>query len=102
MGKEILAPVKVGDKVIYKKWGGDEIKIDGKELKPTNELKKLFDGNDFGSNVGAIGCALSHYNLWKQLVEDSTNEYYLIIEDDLSLFSHFKETYDKIEQSFRI
>lgn len=32
-GKIVSAPVKVGDKVIYKKWGGDEIKIDGKELK---------------------------------------------------------------------
>ena len=26
-GKKIGAPVKVGDKVIYKKWGGDEIKL---------------------------------------------------------------------------
>lgn len=25
------APVKVGDKVVYKKWGGNEIKIAGKE-----------------------------------------------------------------------
>lgn len=32
-GKTFPAPVKVGDIVFYKKWGGDEIKIDGKELK---------------------------------------------------------------------
>lgn len=32
-GKTITPPVKVGDKVFYKKWGGDEIKIEGKELK---------------------------------------------------------------------
>ena len=32
-GKEILSPVKVGEKVVYKKWGGDEIKVDGKEFK---------------------------------------------------------------------
>ncbi|MDP3733414.1 MAG: co-chaperone GroES [Candidatus Daviesbacteria bacterium] len=32
-GKSVKCPVKVGDKVVYKKWGGDEIKIDGKELK---------------------------------------------------------------------
>ncbi|MBI2195816.1 MAG: co-chaperone GroES [Candidatus Levybacteria bacterium] len=32
-GKKIVAPVNVGDVVIYKKWGGDEIKIDGKDLK---------------------------------------------------------------------
>ena len=32
-GKTIVCPVKVGDKVVYKKWGGDEIKVAGKELK---------------------------------------------------------------------
>ena len=31
-GKEIVCPVKVGDKVVYKKWGGNEIKVEGKEL----------------------------------------------------------------------
>lgn len=32
-GKEIGAPVNVGDKVIYKKWGGDELKFNGVEYK---------------------------------------------------------------------
>lgn len=32
-GKVLKCPVDVGDKVFYKKWGGDEIKVDGKELK---------------------------------------------------------------------
>ena len=32
-GKQIGAPVNVGDKVIYKKWGGDEIKLNGVEYK---------------------------------------------------------------------
>ncbi|MBI4037691.1 co-chaperone GroES [Candidatus Curtissbacteria bacterium] len=31
-GHEIKCPVKVGDKVVYKKWGGNEIKVEGKEL----------------------------------------------------------------------
>ena len=31
-GKEITCPVKVGDKVVYKKWGGNELKVEGKEL----------------------------------------------------------------------
>lgn len=26
-GHELIAPVKVGDAVIYKKWGGNEVKI---------------------------------------------------------------------------
>jgi chaperonin GroES len=32
-GRQLKAPVKVGDKVVYKKWGGDEIKVGGVEYK---------------------------------------------------------------------
>lgn len=31
-GKHIKINVKEGDKVMYKKWGGNEIKVGGKEL----------------------------------------------------------------------
>ena len=31
-GKTVKCPVKTGDKVVYKKWGGNEVKVDGKEL----------------------------------------------------------------------
>ena len=30
-GKTVKSPAKVGDVVIYKKWGGNEVKIDGVE-----------------------------------------------------------------------
>lgn len=30
-GVKKSAPVKVGDMVIYKKWGGNEVKVEGKE-----------------------------------------------------------------------
>ncbi len=30
-GQKIVSPAKVGDTVIYKKWGGNEVKIEGKE-----------------------------------------------------------------------
>lgn len=30
-GTKLTSPVKVGDMVIFKKWGGSEVKIDGKE-----------------------------------------------------------------------
>lgn len=30
-GNKITQPAKTGDIVIYKKWGGNEVKIDGKE-----------------------------------------------------------------------
>lgn len=32
-GHYITCPVKVGDRVYYKKWGGDEIDVEGEELK---------------------------------------------------------------------
>jgi chaperonin GroES len=32
-GKVLSSPVKVGDIVVYKKWGGDEIKVEGVEYK---------------------------------------------------------------------
>ena len=45
-GKVLKAPVKVGDKVVYKKWGGDEIKIEGKELKLVkfDDLMAILEG----------------------------------------------------------
>jgi chaperonin GroES len=30
-GKKIKMSVKVGDKVMYKKWGGNEVKVNGEE-----------------------------------------------------------------------
>jgi hypothetical protein len=51
--------------------------IDGTILKPTLELKELFKGNDFGNRRGVIGCALSHYYLWLELLNDKENDYYI-------------------------
>ena len=68
--------------------------IDGKELVLTDDIGKLFMGNDFGSRRGVIGCALSHYTLWKQLMADATNEYYTIFEDDITLVDGFKAKWD--------
>ncbi|MCL5795410.1 MAG: co-chaperone GroES [Patescibacteria group bacterium] len=36
-GKLVPLSVKVGDKILFSKYGGDEIKIDGKELKILQE-----------------------------------------------------------------
>lgn len=73
--------------------------IDGSLLAPTPELKHLFRNNDFGSRKGVIGCALSHYNLWKRLVDDSQHEYYVIMEDDFVLSSNFKKQLDTLKSN---
>jgi GR25 family glycosyltransferase involved in LPS biosynthesis len=64
--------------------------IDGKLLQPTDEIKKIFTGNDFGTIRAVIGCALSHKTLWEQLVEDPVYDRYLILEDDIELVNGFK------------
>lgn len=45
-GKLITAPVKIGDKVIFKKWGGDEIKVSGVEYKLVkfDDLMAILEG----------------------------------------------------------
>ena len=73
--------------------------IDGNQLKPTSELKKLFQGNDFANRKGVIGCALSHYNLWKELLNDHHNDYYIIMEDDFTLRHDFKEQIELLKKS---
>ena len=65
--------------------------VDGNELEPNKRLKTLFLGNDFGCRNGVIGCALSHFQLWKDLLEDKHNNYYIIFEDDISVVDRFQE-----------
>ena len=61
----------------------------GKELAATNDIKELFKGNDFKYRKGVIGCALSHIGLWQQLCRDANNEYYVIVEDDITMCDDF-------------
>ena len=70
--------------------------VDGKKLVVTEDIIRLFTGNDFKWRCGFIGCALSHYTLWKQLANDSENEYYIIYEDDITLCDGFKKKVEGI------
>ena len=74
--------------------------VDGKMLTPNTYIEKLFKGNDFNYRKGVIGCALSHYKLWNNLLLDVTNNYYCIFEDDVTFVVNFKEKLDKILNIF--
>jgi GR25 family glycosyltransferase involved in LPS biosynthesis len=65
--------------------------VDGKRLEPNFGIKHLFRNNDFGYQRGVIGCALSHIQLWQQLTTDPLNDYYIILEDDITLCKKFNE-----------
>ena len=71
--------------------------VNGYELNENEELRNLFEGNDFNYRKGVIGCTLSHMKLWKQLINDKNNDFYVIFEDDITLLPNFKENlYDAI------
>ena len=70
--------------------------VDGQKLDVGVDIIELFKENDYGSRKGFVGCALSHYNLWKKLLE-STDEYYFIMEDDVRMESEFSERIKSID-----
>ena len=69
--------------------------VDGKALIETLDLYKLFLNNDFAWRRGVIGCALSHYDLWNQLIQDKYDNY-CIFEDDITLSQNFSQ--EKLNQ----
>ena len=70
--------------------------IDGRTIDLNLEIKNLFTGNDFCNRKGVIGCALSHYNMWIELMNDDNIDFYIIFEDDITLSPFFKENYGKM------
>ena len=71
--------------------------VDGRELKPTQELKNLFYGNDFNNRRSFFGFSLGHFNLWKRLINDTTTDYYVILEDDITLTHNFKLKFEALK-----
>lgn len=58
--------------------------VDGNDLKTDDPRLYTFKGNDFNNNAGTIGCAISHIELWQELLKDANNDYYIIMEDDIT------------------
>jgi FkbM family methyltransferase len=64
--------------------------VDGQALEEIPELELLFKNNNFDNRKGVIGCALSHLKLWNELCNDLNNDFYVILEDDITLYDDFK------------
>lgn len=59
--------------------------VDGKTLAFTPRLGNLCLYNNYHMRPGVIGCALSHLQLYGQLIRDQDVSAYLIFEDDVSI-----------------
>ena len=66
--------------------------VDGKEIKLDRQLIKLFRANNFSWKKSVMGCALSHYNIWKQLVNENSPKInnYLVLEDDVRFINTYQ------------
>jgi len=70
--------------------------VDGMTLELTHQIAMLFQGNDFQNRKAVIGCALSHVNIWKELVKDPHHSYYIILEDDIEFSTQYENKKDKL------
>lgn len=70
--------------------------IDGYKLYPSDQLLRIFDGNDYNMRCGMVGCALSHIILAIELTRDPVSNFYFNIEDDAQLASNLKERLSKL------
>lgn len=66
--------------------------IDGLKLKPNKRLQKIFEGNDYNMRAGIVGCALTHINLYIDLLNSQDN-IYCIFEDDIEVTELFKDRF---------
>ena len=60
--------------------------VDGSAIDPNDERINIFKHSEtcMLERRGALGCALSHYLVWKKLLDDSAHDRYLVLEDDIN------------------
>lgn len=75
----------------------------GKEL-PRNDFARSYNSFRWWCAMGRpvapaeIGCALSHYNIYRRLLGDESLNYCCILEDDVELSLKFRETLQEVER----
>jgi GR25 family glycosyltransferase involved in LPS biosynthesis len=66
--------------------------VDGSKLQPTEQLQRIFDGNDYNMREGMVGCALSHIKLYIDLA-NSKYDAFCILEDDVEFVPSFRDKF---------
>jgi len=64
--------------------------VDGERLKSTPQLLRIFDGNDYNMRTGMVGCAMSHFKMYVELIH-SDYEFLCILEDDIEVVPDFRK-----------
>jgi len=69
--------------------------VNGRTLVLTKVIHMLFKNNDFKWKKSVMGCALSHFSLWRHTASSGTS---LILEDDAILVPDFIEKWNYIQR----
>ena len=70
--------------------------VDARNAELSEEVKKLFPKTWQKRTKAEICCAISHYRLWKKLVEDKFSDNFLILEDDVVFNERFVDFWNKV------
>ena len=62
----------------YEKWDAS----DGQSIKLDDEVRFLFRNDTYKIKRGVIGCAMSHYKLWKHCYENNIDKFNVINNDN--------------------
>jgi GR25 family glycosyltransferase involved in LPS biosynthesis len=62
--------------------------VDGSKLVTNPQLQRIFDGNDYNMRRGMVGCAMSHIQIYIDLINSDT-DMYMILEDDITFTPDF-------------
>jgi GR25 family glycosyltransferase involved in LPS biosynthesis/glycosyltransferase involved in cell wall biosynthesis len=74
-----------GGRFSFERWSA----TDGKSMELTPQTVQLFRNNTYKWKKSTMGCADSHYRLWKQLAE-SAEDLYFVFEDDAVINPHIQ------------
>jgi glycosyl transferase family 25 len=69
--------------------------VDGDDLENNENYKKLFKNKKTKLTKGEIGCFISHYEVFKEII-DKKLPYAIIYEDDVEYHSKFSELSSKV------
>jgi GR25 family glycosyltransferase involved in LPS biosynthesis len=64
--------------------------VDGSQLSPSYQLERIFENNDYNMRKGMVGCAMSHIQLYINLINSHDTNIYCILEDDVDFVHNFQ------------
>ena len=70
--------------------------VDSKRCELTDEVRRLFPESYKERSKAEICCAISHYRLWKKLLQDKDSVNYLIMEDDNCFRESFLDLWNEV------